>query len=90
MSTATDPRMRFRVWVSAQLADEAWVDASNPEAEKHIEGIRARHHSIVNQAERDGKRWLIEVYDPAKPEGWAYLRFGDDDAGMANPRPVRP
>jgi hypothetical protein len=72
---ADDPRLRFRVWVDAKLVDEIWVNARDPARLQMVEQVWARHQQIVGQAEADGKRWLIEIYDPAKPHDQA-LRFG--------------
>lgn len=80
--------MRFRLWVAGKLVDEAWVDCSNPDAEHHVDNVRDRHQALADRAARADEPWLVEVYDPAKPEGWAYLRFGDDEAGMVDPRPL--
>jgi hypothetical protein len=63
-----DPRMRFRVWVAARLVDEAWADASNPDAAEHVAAIRARHKAITELAQQRGRPWLCEIYDPERPE----------------------
>lgn len=89
MTDVDDPRMRFRVWIAAKLVDQTWVDTTNPEADEIVDNIKARHAAIVDQACRAGKPWLVEVYDPAKPEAEAYFRFGDDTAGMTDPRRVQ-
>lgn len=83
-----DPRMRFRVWIAGRLADEAWVDTSRPDAQEHIDTTRDHHWSLVEQADRDGQVWLVEIYDPDKPEEEAYMRMGTDADGMVDPRAV--
>lgn len=78
----------MRVWVSGVLVDETWVDTSNPDSLQIGETMQARHMALTDRAEREGKVWLVEVFDPAKPAGQAYLRFGTDEAGMVAPRPA--
>jgi hypothetical protein len=73
----------------AELAEEVWVSAIEPNAEARIEEIRARHISWAAAAETEGKPWLIEIYDPALAEDEAYLRMGTDAAGMVDPRPMQ-
>jgi len=87
MKHFVDPRLRFRVWIAARLADEAWIDASNPDAEQLMEAVRAHQYALVEQAAAADRPWLIEVYDPAKPEDEAYWRLGTDAAGMVDPIP---
>lgn len=89
MNDPDDPRMRFRVWIEAKLVDERWIDTSNPDADRVMETIKARQAAIVDQACQAGKRWLVEVYDPAKPEEVAYSRMGDDADGMVDPRRIQ-
>lgn len=89
MNDPDDPRMRFRVWVSAELVDERWVDTSNPEADRVMETIKTGQAAIVERAHLAGRPWLVEVYDPGMPEEEAYFRFGDDADGMVNPRRVQ-
>lgn len=85
-----DPRLRFRLWINGTLVDEAVLDTSEPDAEEHVDKIRARHEAIADAADQDGHRWLVEVYDPALPDDRAYLRFGTDPVGMVKPRPADP
>jgi hypothetical protein len=47
--------------------------------------VQAAHLAIAGAAYAAGTPWLIEVYDLARPEDEAYLRFGSDRAGMAAP-----
>jgi hypothetical protein len=79
-----DPRLRFRVWDDGRLADEHWIDADTATA-GDAEAAAARQAAIVAAAAEAGRPWLAEVYDPALPEGRAYLRWGTDTAGMVNP-----
>ena len=88
-SETDDPRIRFRVWIAGLLADEVWVDVSNPDADEHMEKVRDRHQQVVEAARRGGLEWMVEIYDPARPEAEAYLRFGDDKEGMVDPTPMQ-
>lgn len=70
-----DPQLRFQIWVDAHLMDEVWLSLRSRDAMPMVEQIWQRHQDIISKAEADGKRWLIEIYDPAEPEDQA-LRFG--------------
>lgn len=84
----TDPRLRFRIYVDGQLAAETWLDCLDADASE-LAGFAAEIHAeITNAADRAGRKWLTEVYDPDQPEDRAYLRFGTDTRGMTEPRPV--
>lgn len=82
-----DPRLRFRVWIAGRLVEQVWIDATNPDAASHSEAVQARHAALVAEAERCDQPWLIEIYDPSKPEHEAFLRIGTDTAGMVDPIP---
>ncbi len=82
-----DPRLRFRVWIAARLIDEVWLDTTSPDVQAHMASVRSHHLELVAVAERRGDPWLCEVYDPARPQGEAHVRFGTDPAGMVEPRP---
>lgn len=86
----SDPRMRFRVWVAAQLVDETWVDSSNPDADRLMANVLARHAQIVEAASRTDQLWLVEAYDPEQPGLEAFWRYGTDRDGMIDPREVDP
>jgi hypothetical protein len=75
--------LRMRLYVGGQLADEVWLTDLD-EAGR----VSERHQSIAADADRAGQSWLIEVYDPAKPERAAYVRFGTDKDGMVAPYEV--
>jgi hypothetical protein len=81
---ADDTRLRFRVWVAGRLADEYWLDARTADHEE-IDATAARQAAIVDAAGNAGDPWLMEIYDPARPDGAAYTRWGTDVAGMVNP-----
>jgi hypothetical protein len=82
--SAQDPRLRFRVYVNAELVDETWVNTRSPERLHTIEEVWARHQQIIQRAQTDCQRWLIEIHDPARPEDPA-LRFGSDETGVDQP-----
>lgn len=82
-----DARVRFRIWVDAQLVDETWLDASNPEVDEHEAALAARHLAIKDEADRQDRPWLIELWDPEKD---SYQRFGTDTAGIVDPQPMPP
>lgn len=86
MKRADDPRLRLRVWIDGRLAAETWLDVSSPDVERVADAATDSHSALVQRADRDGRRWLVEVYDPARPEREAYARFGTDTAGMVDPR----
>ena len=82
--SAEDPRLRFRVYIDAELVDETWVNARSPERLHTIEEVWARHQRLIRQAQSGGRRWLIEIDDPARPEDPAW-RFGTDATGIDQP-----
>jgi hypothetical protein len=82
--------MRFRLWVGGELADEVWIDSTNPDADALMARFGTRQGKSAAEAAAAGRRWLVEVYDPALPEDHAYLRFGTDDHGMRDPVAVQP
>lgn len=79
-----DPRLRFRIWVDARLMDEVWLDLHDRSAVLRVEQVWHRHQQIISRAHADNKPWLIEIYDPDKPEDQA-LRFGTDESGIEPP-----
>lgn len=79
-----DPRLRFRIWVDAHLMNEEWLSLRDRTAMLRVEQVWHRHQELISRAEADGRRWLIEIYDPDKPEDQA-LRFGTDAAGITPP-----
>lgn len=83
-----DPRLRFRIYIDATLADQTWIDASNPDAQRITTKLQHKHHRMARTAEQAGQAWLIEIYNPAMPDDQAYLRFGTDTAGMVAPTEV--
>lgn len=84
--TAVDPRLRFRVYIDGKVADEVWLNADDPVDHQRVIDVRRKHMRMTDEAERAGKAWLAEVYDPAEPvRSRAYTRFGTDVAGMIDP-----
>lgn len=84
-----DPRLRFRVYVDGVLVEEVWLDAENDADHERVLAIRERHKAMADQADADGKHWMVEVYEPALPKDRAYTRFGTDANGMVDPRPTK-
>jgi hypothetical protein len=78
--------LRFRVYVAGELADEHWFsnDADHAEAAE----VAHRQAAIAAEADDAGRLWLIEIYDPARPSGRQYMRYGTDQAGMVAPGEV--
>lgn len=79
-SFADTPIFRTRILIDGVIQAEDWTTLNNA-AE-----ISARHVAIAEQAHREGKLYVVEMYDPDTDR---YTRFGTDPAGMAeNPRVV--
>jgi len=82
-------KLRFRLWVAGKIAAEEWVIYADDEQAGdmgHVVG--ARHAHLAEQAETDGKLWLLEVWNPGLPEDQAYIRYGTDKAGLTDPVPL--
>jgi|HubBroStandDraft_6_1064221.scaffolds.fasta_scaffold33187_7 hypothetical protein len=77
-----DMRLRFRVYVDGEIADESWVGVGS---DVDGEQLALKHRALCDAASDHGQLWLIEVYDPGEPEHAAYYRFGTDPAGMVLP-----
>jgi hypothetical protein len=77
-----DMRLRFRVYVDGEVADEAWVGGPG---DVDGETLALKQRALCDTASDHGQLWLIEVYDPDVPEDAAYWRFGTDPAGMVLP-----
>lgn len=86
MRDPTDPRLRFRIYIAGRLVEECWLDVLNPDRNEIVDRMRDRHEQMVQVAEREGKLWMIETFDPAEPEEQAYHRVGTDTGGMVDPR----
>lgn len=85
-----DPRLRLRCYIAGQLVKEAWLDASNPDADEIFARVLRSHMELAEKAENLGVVWMVETYDPALPTEKAYQRIGTDSNGMIAPRPLRP
>lgn len=81
----TDPRLRLRLWVDTQLEYELWIDASNPDSLEHAEHAYERMGAITRRADREGRLWLAELYDPANLD-LPYQRRGTDVRGIVDPQ----
>jgi hypothetical protein len=75
-------RLRLRVWVDGELADETWLPGDVPHAGKDA---GHRHRALTEAADAAGKLWLVELFDPSEPETTAYMRYGTDRRGMVLP-----
>ena len=88
MSGPADPRLRLRLYIDGAVFDEVWIDVSHADAQLRMDAAQHRHLALTGQAADRGQRWMVEVYDPARPEAEAYMRFGTDPLGMVEPREV--
>jgi hypothetical protein len=80
-----DPRLRLRLLIAGRVADETWLDADDPDAQRLADITTAVHSEGVDACREYEVPWLIEVYRPAEPAASAYLRVGSDVAAMAAP-----
>jgi hypothetical protein len=79
-----DGRLRFRIYVEGELVAEDWLVTGDPEGT----AAKAREHGhICDEAKEAGKDWLLEVYDPDRPEDDpdAYLKIGPDSLAVMEP-----
>jgi hypothetical protein len=83
--TDPDPRLRFRIYVEGEIADEEWIDTTAPGRQDAVDALMARQLDIAHAAQADGELWMVEVFDPEQPEHQAYARFGTDKRGMILP-----
>lgn len=83
-----DSRLRFRVYIGGELADEHWLDALAPGAAGQMAAVRARHLALTEDAAEAGEPWLVEVFDPGEAGDRAYIRLGTDTEGMLDPLPL--
>lgn len=77
----TSEALLCRLYVGGELIESVWLrnDAAT-------DGVQSRHEQLTLAADRAGKLWLIEIYDPDAPADEAFLRFGTDIAdGMVDP-----
>jgi hypothetical protein len=84
----SDARLRFRVYLGGELADEVWIDAADPGSRDQATMTAIMQADICQRAALDGVPWLLEVFDPGSPAGCAYLRLGTDTDGMTLPVPM--
>lgn len=80
-----DPRLRLRLFVGGQLADETWIDADAPDANDLITAVMRLHQEAAEAAQAAGTPWMIEAFDPEAPVGSAYVRLGTDSSLMQRP-----
>ena len=75
--------LRFRIWLGGDLHLEEWIDEH---ADPVAAADAARRHATITMTAT--VPWLVEVYDPTADPTNAYIRFGTDDKGMVEPRPI--
>jgi len=83
VNPATD--LCVRLYVAGELVDEAWVDASRPDAGDLMEAASKRQLAQAMRAAEQGKKWMVEAFDPGRPLDKAFMRFGTDAGGMVDP-----
>lgn len=76
----TSDALLCRLFIDGKLVDEVWLrnDAAT-------DGVQSRHEQLALAADRDGKVWLVEIWDPDAPPDEAILRFGTDTSAMICP-----
>lgn len=77
----SDPRLRLRLYVDGELADETWLDATDQSADDITTATARMHASACQAAEAAGLEWRIEVYDPEAPGQLRILTIGTDITG---------
>lgn len=76
----TEPALRARIWIDAELLVDQPVTLTD------VHGwVGPEHAELCAQAERDGKKWLVEISDPDGDLDGLPLRFGSDSDGMREP-----
>lgn len=71
-----------RVWIDAELVRAEWLTEVDARLLSEV------HTDQVALADREGKLWLVDVWDPEAPADHDHLRFGTDTAGMVAPIPL--
>jgi hypothetical protein len=77
-------RLRFRLYVERRVVDERWVNLAREFVERASE-LGDAQNLLARQASEAGLVWHVEVFDPSRPPGMAYLRFGTDKGAMRVP-----
>ena len=86
-----DSRLRLRLYVDGQLADETWLDVRDREQATIQSAITTLvYRAATDAADERGVPWLVEVHDPDEHAPAPYLRFGTDTRGMVAPLAVPP
>lgn len=83
--TGDDDRLRLRLFVGGQLADEAYIAADDPDAPDLIATVTGRLQNAAQAAQAEGQPWMMEAFDPTAPVGSAYVRVGTDSTMMRRP-----
>lgn len=78
---STTPELRFRVWVRGALVDDETIDVTDPDSDRELDRISAKHFVFAMMAEQLGAPWRIEATDG----GGVAARIGSDPSGMVRP-----
>ena len=78
-------RVRFRLFIEQQLADERWVSLQGDDFERLARAVGDHQNALAAAADGAGRRWHVEVYDPGRHPDFAYARFGTDPDAMQCP-----
>lgn len=73
-----DPRLRYRVYVNRELVEEVWIDASAEDYLEYSARTRERHMKIIEEAAKEKKPYLVEIFDPSIEGIDSIMRIGDD------------
>lgn len=74
-----EPALRSRIWIDGTLV----VD--DPVTLKGEGFVGPEHAEMCADAERQGKKWMVEISDPDGDLDGLPLRFGSDPEGMVEP-----
>lgn len=74
-----EPALRSRIWIDGELLVDQPVTLNG------VDWVGAEHAGLCAEAEREGRRWLIEISDPEGDHDGLPLRFGSDTQGMVDP-----
>lgn len=75
-----DDLLRVKIWVDGELVVEGTLTDFN------VDGLAREHIEVCVAADRAGKLWLVDVFDPEASPDAAHLRFGTDRDGMVDPQ----
>lgn len=76
------PGLWVKIWIDGELV----ID--EPLTGFDVEGIGRQHTDLCARADRQGKKYLVEVSDPDDDIPELPLRFGTDTSAMRDPIPI--